>query len=90
MEVSAGKQAKIALEIANKTLPYFQKGESLDSVCKIILESLEAKAVAITDLEKIRASYVVEGIPRIEKNKYSKPYDQKSIGIRKNYGIWKK
>lgn len=83
MEVSAGKQAKIALEIANKTLPYFQKGESLDSVCKIILESLEAKAVAITDLEKIRASYVVEGIPRIEKTNIQSPMTRKVLELGK-------
>lgn len=83
MEVNAGKQAKIALEIANKTLPYFQKGESLDSVCKIILESLDAKAVAITDLEKIRASYVVEGIPKIEKTEIQSAFTKKVLELGK-------
>lgn len=55
-EKIAGKQARLALEIANKSLPYFRKGESLDEVCKIILNSLEAKAVIITDKEHILAS----------------------------------
>ena len=56
-EILAGTQAKLALEIANKTLPYFRKGESLDEVCKIILEYLKAKAVVLTDDKKIIASY---------------------------------
>lgn len=54
----AGKQAKLALEIANKSLPYFRKGESLDKVCQIILESLEAQIVVITDNNNIIASYI--------------------------------
>ena len=58
-ERSAGKQAKLALEIANKSLPFFRKGESLNEVCKIILESLEAKVVVITDTEYIIASHVI-------------------------------
>jgi len=55
-EITAGKQAKLALEIANKTLPYFRK-ESLNEVCKIIADSLEAKAAVITDTQMILASY---------------------------------
>ena len=35
-DIIAGKQAKLSLEIANKTLPYFRNGESLNEVCKII------------------------------------------------------
>lgn len=58
-ERSAGKQAKLALEIANKSLPFFRKGESLNEVCKIILESLEAKVVVITDTEYIIASHII-------------------------------
>lgn len=54
----AGIQAKLALEIANKSLPFFRKGESLNEVCKIILESLEAKVVVITDTQNIIASYI--------------------------------
>lgn len=57
-ERAAGKQAKLALEIANKSLPYFRKGESLDKVCQIILESLEAQVVAITNEKNIIASYI--------------------------------
>lgn len=55
-EIIAGKQAKLSLEIANKTLPYFKNGESLDEVCKIILDSLDAKAVVITNEKYIIAS----------------------------------
>ncbi len=55
----AGKQAKLALEIANKSLPFFRRGESLNEVCKIILESLEAKVVVITDTKNIIASYII-------------------------------
>ena len=57
-EIMAGKQAKLALEIANKSLPYFRRGESLDEVCKIILESLEAQVVVITNDKNIIASYL--------------------------------
>ncbi|MGL4510171.1 LytS/YhcK type 5TM receptor domain-containing protein [Cetobacterium sp.] len=55
-EREAGTQAKLALEIANKTLPFFKKGESLDSICKILLESLKAEIVVITDKEVIIAN----------------------------------
>lgn len=55
----AGAQAKLALEIANKTLPFFRKGQSLDAVCKIVLDSLGAEIVVITDREKILASWVI-------------------------------
>lgn len=79
LEHNAGKQAKMALEIANKTLPSFQKGESLNSVCKIILESLEAKAVVITDSVKVRASYSVEGIPKIEQKEIQSTLTKKVI-----------
>lgn len=58
-EIMAGKQAKLALEIANKSLPYIRKGNSLDEVCKIILESLEAKVVVITDDKNIIASHLI-------------------------------
>jgi two-component system LytT family sensor kinase len=55
-EREAGTQAKLALEIANKTLPFFKKGESLDEICKILLESLKAEIVVITNKESIIAS----------------------------------
>ncbi|MGL5088828.1 MAG: LytS/YhcK type 5TM receptor domain-containing protein [Cetobacterium sp.] len=55
-EREAANQAKLALEIANKTLPFFKKGESLDSVCQILLESLKAETVAITNKKYIIAN----------------------------------
>ncbi len=56
-EASAARQAKLALDIANKTLPLFRKvnSESLRQVCKIIREDIDADAVAITDTEKVLA-----------------------------------
>ncbi|WP_022819791.1 histidine kinase [Fusobacterium russii] len=64
-ELSAGKQAKLALDIANQTLPYFRNLESLESnslnkVCNIIALSLGAKATVITDREKVIASFSAE------------------------------
>nr|WP_241634782.1 sensor histidine kinase [Fusobacterium gastrosuis] len=59
-EISAGKQAKLALDIANKTLPFFRESESLSSVCKIIALSLGAKAAVITDREKVIAGFSIE------------------------------
>lgn len=56
-DIIAGKQAKLSLEIANKTLPYFRNGESLNEICKIISDSLGAKAVVITNEKYITASY---------------------------------
>ncbi|MGL4999817.1 MAG: LytS/YhcK type 5TM receptor domain-containing protein [Cetobacterium sp.] len=55
-EREAANQAKLALEIANKTLPFFKKGESLDNVCQILLESLNAETVAITNKKYIIAN----------------------------------
>ncbi|MGH4120488.1 LytS/YhcK type 5TM receptor domain-containing protein [Clostridium sp.] len=53
----AAKQAQIALEIANKTLPYFREMDesSYDKICGIIKSSIRADAVAITDKEYILA-----------------------------------
>lgn len=56
-EIVAGKQAKLALEIANKTLPYFRETENLSEVCKIIAENLGAKATVITDKKDIIAGF---------------------------------
>lgn len=55
-EKEAGTQARLALEIANKTLPFFKKGASLNSVCKIVLDSLGAQIVVITDKKNVIAS----------------------------------
>ncbi len=53
----AAKQAQLALEIANKTLPYFRdiNSDSLKNICSIIKDSTEATAVAITDRNTILA-----------------------------------
>ena len=56
-ELIAGSQAKLALEIANKTLPYFRETENLSEVCKIIASSLGAKATVITDKRDIIAGF---------------------------------
>ncbi|MCW6569338.1 sensor histidine kinase [Yersinia ruckeri] len=56
-EVIAARQAKLALDIANKTLPYFRniKAESLRTVCEIIRTDIKADAVAITNTHNILA-----------------------------------
>ncbi len=56
-EQIAAKQSQLALEIANKTLPYFRdiNSESLSTICSIIKESTGAAAVAITDRDVILA-----------------------------------
>lgn len=56
-EKIAAKQAKLALDIANKTLPYFRNinSESLSKICTIIKEDIHADAVGITDKNNILA-----------------------------------
>lgn len=56
-EQIAAKQAKIALEIANKTLPYFREidNNSFEKICEIIKNSIDADAVAITDKKYVLA-----------------------------------
>ncbi len=56
-EASAARQAKLALDIANKTLPLFRhvNTESLRQVCDIIRRDINADAVAITNTEKVQA-----------------------------------
>ncbi|QCX34201.1 sensor histidine kinase [Caloramator sp. E03] len=56
-EEIAAKQAYIALEIANKTLPYFRdiNGDSLKKICEIIRKYTGADAVSITDKTQILA-----------------------------------
>ncbi|MBE6043420.1 MAG: sensor histidine kinase [Clostridium thermopalmarium] len=56
-EEIAAKQAKIALEVANKTLPYFREfeGNSFDKICEIIKDSIDADAVSITDKKYVLA-----------------------------------
>jgi two-component system, LytTR family, sensor kinase len=56
-EQIAAKQAQLALEIANKTLPYFREinSDSLRKICSIIKDSTGAAAVAITSKNTILA-----------------------------------
>ncbi len=56
-EEVAAKQAKLALDIANETLPYFKNinEESLMKICNIIKKEMKADAVAITDKKYILA-----------------------------------
>lgn len=56
-EASAARQAKLALDIANKTLPLFRhvNSESLRQVCDIIRRDINADAVAITNTETVQA-----------------------------------
>lgn len=59
-ELIAGNQAKLALSIANKTLPYFREFKdftALNEVCRIISEDLGAKATVITDKNEIIAGF---------------------------------
>ncbi len=56
-EAIAARQAKLALEIANKTLPLFRhvNSQSLRKVCEIIRSDINADAVAITNKSQILA-----------------------------------
>ncbi|MBL5822258.1 sensor histidine kinase [Serratia marcescens] len=56
-EVLAARQAKLALDIAHKTLPYFRNinSESLATICDIIRQDIRADAVAITDTHQVLA-----------------------------------
>lgn len=56
-EVIAARQAKLALDIARKTLPYFRNinSETLATICNIIRQDIKADAVAITDTHRVMA-----------------------------------
>lgn len=56
-EVIAARQAKLALDIAHKTLPYFRNvnSESLTTICDIIRHDIQADAVAMTDTHRVLA-----------------------------------
>lgn len=53
----AASQAKLALEIANETLPYFKfnDSDSCEKICRIINKNIKSDAVAITSTTKILA-----------------------------------
>lgn len=57
-EQIAANQSKLALEIADRTLPYFMNTDeiSLVKICDIIKESVEAKAVVISNTNRIIAA----------------------------------
>lgn len=54
-EEIAAFQSKLALDIANKTLPYFRciNEESLRKICEIIKHEINSDAVSITDTIKV-------------------------------------
>ncbi|MEC5321386.1 sensor histidine kinase [Brenneria populi subsp. brevivirga] len=56
-ETIAARQAKLALDIAHKTLPYFRNinSDSLTTICNIIRTEINADAVAITNTRRILA-----------------------------------
>lgn len=56
-EEIAAFQSKLALDIANKTLPYFRSInlESLQRICTIIKEEINSDAVSITDTKGVLA-----------------------------------
>ncbi len=56
-EAIAARQAKLALDIANKTLPLFRhsNSQSLSTVCDIIRRDIDADAVAITNTSQVLA-----------------------------------
>ncbi|GGZ11008.1 LytS/YhcK type 5TM receptor domain-containing protein [Shewanella fodinae] len=53
----AGQHAKLALDIANRTLPYFRENNrsGLRQVCSIIREHISADAVAMTNTDDVLA-----------------------------------
>lgn len=54
-EQIAASQSKLALEIADRTLPYFKNSDkvSLEQICNIVKESVGADAVVISNNNKI-------------------------------------
>jgi two-component system, LytTR family, sensor kinase len=56
-EEIAARQAKLSLDIANKTLPYFRNinEDSLMKICNIIKDEINADAVSITDKNHVLA-----------------------------------
>ena len=56
-EEVAAMQSKLALDIANKTLPYFRSinEESLEKICRIIKDEINSDAVSITDKNEVLA-----------------------------------
>ncbi|BDH45004.1 membrane protein [Salmonella enterica subsp. enterica serovar Choleraesuis] len=68
-EASAARQAKLALEIANQTLPLFRHvtSDTLRQICDIIRRDIRADAVAITNTNNVLA-YVGVGEENYQDN----------------------
>jgi two-component system LytT family sensor kinase len=79
-EASAARQAKLALDIANKTLPLFRhvNSESLRQVCRIICQDIHADAVAITNTQHVLA-YVGVGETNYRNNDAVSPTTRQAI-----------
>ncbi|MBN3003621.1 sensor histidine kinase [Chromobacterium alkanivorans] len=71
-ELLAARQAKLALTIANRTLPYFQNldRDAMVQVCTVIRDQLDADAVAITNTSDVLA-YVGLGKDYYEMDEHS-------------------
>lgn len=87
-EILAGKQAKLSLEVADKTLPFFTSNE-LNTVCKIIMESLNAKVVVLSDEKNIIGSYSYDSEYKITHNEIKSDSTKKALKTGK-YIITKK
>jgi len=64
-DAAAALKAQMALDIANKTVPYLKKGLNTDTAsaaCKIICDITRFKAVAITDEERVLALAGEDGL----------------------------
>lgn len=64
-DAAAALKAQMALDIANKTVPFLKKGlnnETATAACQIICDITRFKAVAITDEEKVLALAGEEGL----------------------------
>lgn len=80
-EASAAKQAKLALDIANKTLPLFRhvNSESLRQVCEIIRHDIHADAVAITNTQHVLAYVGVGELNYRNNDDFVSPTTQEAI-----------
>lgn len=80
-DIIAAKQAKLALEIANKTLPYFRDitADSNDKICEIIKDSTKAAAVSITDKHNILAHVGLGADHHIKGNRIINKATKKAI-----------
>lgn len=80
-----GNQAKLTLEIANKTIPYFKNldSQSLITACETIRESLDAEVVALTDLKHIMAYSSRNDEAKIYSKDILSSYTKKAIKSKK-------